>query len=98
VVSSFFFLSSFFLGTHNSQRQGPRIIGMSWTASTEEAWHPSIQENANISSECLVTDKAIQLQPDFVSLLVCKLLCNPSTRLPAHPLFITGSIVQSAGI
>jgi len=30
------------------------------TATAEVARPPSIQENANISSECLVTDKAVQ--------------------------------------
>ena len=43
------------------------VIG---TANTGEARPPSVEENANISSECLVTDKAVELQPDFLSLLV----------------------------
>jgi len=49
------------------------------TASAEEAQPPSIQENASISSECIVNVKAVQLQPDFLSLRVWKFFCNPST-------------------
>jgi len=42
------------------------------TASAEEAQPPCVQENANISSGCLVTDKAVQLKPDFLSVLLWK--------------------------
>jgi len=52
------------------------------TANAEEARPPSVQENANISSECLVTDKAVQLLPDFLSLLLWKFFCNPRTSQP----------------
>ena len=68
-------------GTHNSQRQAARIIGVSLeigTASAKKARPSSVQKNANISSECLIIDKAVQLQPDFLSLLVWKFFCNPS--------------------
>ena len=49
------------------------------TANAEEARPPSVQETANISSECLVTDKAVQLLPDFLSLLLWKFFCSPRT-------------------
>jgi len=52
------------------------------TASAEETWPPSVQENASISSECLATDKAVQLQPDFLSLLA---RTSFAVRVPVHP-------------